>query len=47
MTDLESLYIAYTIIWAGLLGYMAYLHFRQTRLAKDLSLLEEMVKKDE
>jgi CcmD family protein len=47
MTDLESLYIAYTIIWAGLFGYMAYIHIKQTRLAKDLNLLEEMVKKDE
>lgn len=47
MTDLESLYIAYTIIWAGLLGYMGYLHMKQTRLAKDLRLLEDMVRSDE
>jgi CcmD family protein len=47
MDSLTALYLAYTVIWAGLLGYMAYIHVKQTKLAKDLSLLEEMVKTDE
>jgi CcmD family protein len=47
MDDLIALYIAYTIIWAGLFGYIAYLHLKQTKLAKDVELLEDLVKKDE
>jgi CcmD family protein len=47
MDDITALYIAYTIIWAGLLGYVAYLHMKQTKLAKDLELLEDLVNKDE
>jgi CcmD family protein len=47
MESLTALYVAYTIIWAGLLGYMAYIHVKQSKLAKDLSLLEEMVKTNE
>ncbi len=47
MGDLEALYIAYTIIWAGLFGYLAYLHMKQAKLSNELKLLEEMVKKNE
>ena len=47
MDELTALYIAYTIIWVGLLGYMAYLHMKQTKLAKDLELPEDLVKKNE
>ncbi len=47
MGDLEALYIAYTIIWAGLFGYMAYMHLVQSKLAKELKLLQELVKKNE
>lgn len=47
MGGLEALYIGYTIIWVGLFGYLVYLHMKQTKLTKDLSLLEEMVKKDD
>ncbi|UCE73753.1 MAG: CcmD family protein [Methanomassiliicoccales archaeon] len=47
MGELEALYLAYTIIWAGLFGYLAYLHMKQMKLSKDLKLLEEMVKKNE
>ncbi len=47
MGDLEALYIAYTIIWAGLFGYLAYLHMKQVKLSSELKLLEEMVEKNE
>ncbi len=47
MGDLEALYIAYTIIWVGLFGYLVYLHMKQTKLSSELKLLEEMVKKNE
>jgi CcmD family protein len=47
MGELEALYISYTIIWAGLLGYMAYIHFKQSKLEKDVELLHEMVKRNE
>lgn len=47
MDSLTALYVAYTVIWGGLLGYMAYIHVKQSKMAKDLSLLEEMVKSDE
>ena len=47
MGDIEALYIGFTIIWVGVLGYMLYLHVIQKKLVKDLNLLEEMVKKNE
>lgn len=47
MTDLQALYIAYTIIWGGLMGYMAYMHMIQKKLGNELALLEELVKKNE
>jgi CcmD family protein len=46
MGELEALYIAYSVIWLGLLGYLAYLHMKQIKLVKELNLLEEMVKKE-
>ncbi len=46
MGELEALYIAYSVIWLGLFGYLAYLHMKQIKLAKELNLLEEMVKKE-
>lgn len=47
MGDIEALYIAYTIIWLGLFGYIVYLNIKQKKLSDELNLLEEMVKKDE
>ena len=46
MGDLEALYIAYSVIWLGLFGYLVYLHMNQSKLANELKLLEEMVKKE-
>ena len=46
MGDLEALYIAYSVIWLGLFGYLVYLHMKQIKLANELKLLEEMVKKE-
>jgi CcmD family protein len=46
MGELEALYIAYSVIWLGLFGYLVYLHMKQIKLAKELNLLEEMVKKE-
>jgi CcmD family protein len=47
MEELMPLYIAYTIVWAGFFGYIAYLHSKQSKLEKDLKLLEDMVGKDD
>ncbi len=47
MNELEALYIGYSIIWVGLFGYLMYLHLKQSKLAKDLKLLEEMVETNE
>jgi CcmD family protein len=46
MGELEALYIAYSVIWLGLFGYLVYLHMKQVKLANELKLLEEMVKKE-
>ncbi len=46
MGELEALYIAYSVIWLGLFGYLVYLHMKQIKLGKELNLLEEMVKKE-
>jgi CcmD family protein len=40
MRGLDELYIAYTVIWLGVFGYMLYLHFRQRRLMRDINNLE-------
>jgi len=47
MGDIEALYIGFTIIWVGVLGYMLYIHVIQRKLARDLTLLGELVKKNE
>jgi CcmD family protein len=47
MDELMALYIAYTIIWIGLLGYLAYIHMKQTKLSRELELLEDAVKKND
>jgi len=38
-----ALYIAYSIVWLGVFGYLTYLFLRQRRIAKDISLLKEEV----
>jgi CcmD family protein len=43
MRGLDELYIAYTVIWLGVFGYMLYLHLRQQRLLKDVKNLEGML----
>jgi CcmD family protein len=43
MRGLDELYIAYTVIWLGVFGYMLYLHMRQQRLLKDVKNLEGIV----
>ncbi len=43
MRGLDGLYIAYTVIWLGVFGYMLYLHLRQQRLLKDVKNLEGML----
>lgn len=40
MRGLDELYIAYTVIWLGVFGYMLYLHLRQRRLMRDINNLE-------
>ncbi len=43
MRGLDELYIAYTVIWLGVFGYMLYLHLRQQRLLKDVKNLKGML----
>jgi len=43
MRGLDELYIAYTVIWLGVFGYMVYLHLRQKRLLRDVRNLEGML----
>jgi CcmD family protein len=43
MRGLDELYMAYTVIWLGVFGYMVYLHLRQQRLLKDVKNLEGML----
>lgn len=43
MRGLDELYMAYTVIWLGVFGYMLYLHLRQQRLLKDVKNLEGML----
>lgn len=47
MDEVLALYIAYTLIWGGLFGYMGYMHMAQVKLARELRLLQELVKKNE
>jgi CcmD family protein len=47
MEPLDALYIAYSIIWVGLFGYLVYLHMKQIKISNELKLLHEMVEKIE
>lgn len=43
MSDLIYLYIAYTIIWAGVFFYIIKLHIAQRRLKKEIEMLREIL----
>jgi CcmD family protein len=43
MRGLDELYMAYTVIWLGVFGYMLYLHMRQQKILKDVKNLEGML----
>ena len=40
-----ALYVAYTIVWAGLFGYLTYLFLKQRRLDREIKMLKEEVSK--
>jgi CcmD family protein len=43
MDDLSYLLIGYIVIWLGLFLYILYLHMKQSKLEKDVEILEETV----
>lgn len=44
-SSFTALYLAYSIAWLGVLGYLAYLHIRQRSVSQDISSLKEEVRK--
>jgi CcmD family protein len=44
MSDMEYLYVAYTVISLGIFIYLVYLHTRQAELQKQLESLRGKVK---
>lgn len=38
-----ALYVAYSIVWLGVFGYLTYLFVRQRRLSRDIAALKEEV----
>jgi len=40
-----ALYVAYTIVWVGLFGYLVYLFIRQRRIDREIKILKEEVSK--
>lgn len=40
-----ALYIAYSIVWIGVFGYLAYMYLRQRMIEKDIRALKEEVSK--
>jgi CcmD family protein len=40
-----ALYIAYSIVWLGVFAYLAYMHFRQHSIDKDIRSLKGEVSK--
>lgn len=44
-SSFTALYVAYTIVWAGVFAYLAYLHVRQSRVSSELKILREEVLK--
>jgi CcmD family protein len=45
MTDhnLGFLYAAYTVVWAGIFGYLLWLHMDQRKLAREMDVLKEVL----
>ena len=41
---LTGLYIAYSLVWLGLLTYLIYIHMLQERLRKEMSNLKRRMK---
>lgn len=44
-SSFTALYLAYTIAWLGVFGYMVYLHLRQRAVSRDVISLKEEVRK--
>jgi len=40
-----ALYMAYSIVWAGVFAYIVYMHLRQRSIRRDIAMLREEVKK--
>jgi len=40
MRGLTELYLAYSLIWLGLMAYLVYLNWKQRKLGKDLQALK-------
>ena len=47
MENLTFLFAAYTVIWAVVFGYAAYLHRKQRKLQRDIDLLQDTIDKEE
>lgn len=46
MSDsLTALYVAYSIVWAGLFLYLGYMFMRQRRIEREIRMLKEEVSK--
>ena len=43
MSDMMYLYIAYTVIWAGIFLYIFRLHTNQKKLKRELRMLKEVM----
>lgn len=44
MDDFDALVIAYIFIWLGLFLYVLFIHLKQSKLIRDVEILEESVK---
>lgn len=40
-----AVYIAYSIVWAGVFAYLVYMYFRQRTIERDIRTLKEEVRK--
>ena len=38
-----ALYLAYSVVWAGLFAYLGYMFLRQRRIERDIKSLKEEV----
>lgn len=39
-----ALYVAYSIVWAGVFAYLVYMHIRQRTVERDIRTLKEEVR---